>query len=211
MAMQERNLRINEMASRIGMSGQGLRDILSGKSQRPKTDVVVSLAEHLGVSVNWLLSGDGAMAGEPGLAYGKTGTATVPVQFIRLSQRRAFIDARGELRNLTPLEACTLPAFLGLAGPLLAFETGGDTLDSDVRIGDYVVCADESAQLQYLRSGSTYAVLFGEQLVLAKVNNKLQTEGVVELLSSNPSLQPLQVPGGAIDRVYRVVLVWHRL
>jgi transcriptional regulator with XRE-family HTH domain len=214
--VRAKGFRINELASKIGISGQGLRDILSGKSKSPKADVMIAISRELEVSTDWLLHGNGSgTLQEPVALYGKANgrqhDPVAQVSLIGLLQQAAFLAAGGNLSGLQGLQRFSLPGNFALKGEVVAFEVDGDNSHPELKPGSVVICTSETGDMQYLRSGSFYAVVFGGQLTIARVNNKVHPDQIIELQTGVGDFSPIRIRVQDIERLYRVHLVLQRI
>lgn len=217
MLVRAKGLRINELADKIGISGQGLRDILSGKSKSPKADVMIALSRELEVSTDWLLHGDASgVLNEPSVIYGngqlpQKREIQSPIPYISLRVQAAFIAYGGAFTGLEELQRFTLPASLSASAEMIAFEVDGDSTYPELKPGSVVICSAETGDLQYLRSGAFYTVLYSGQLTVARLNNKVQTDKVIELQTSTGDFSPIRVRVSDIQKIYRVHMVLQRI
>jgi transcriptional regulator with XRE-family HTH domain len=214
--VRSRGIRINELAGIIGLSGQGLRDILGGKSKNPKADVVVSLSNYLEVSCDYLLmghesafSGSGATA-ESKVAYLTRGRAPAVQQIIPYVPIRGlstFVEGYEDMSRLDDVQRFSLPEGMSLKGEVIAFEVEGDSMFPDVKSGSLVVCTAETGDVRYLQSGSMYAVVYAGYFSIKRVINRVEADGVLELQPSNQAYTPIRVRVEDVKRLYRVQLV----
>lgn len=214
--MLKKNIRVNEMAERIGLSGQGLRDILSGKSQRPKSDALSILSRELGVSVDWLLNGEPTMAFEPPLAYGaeagSPGAAIklVPVSYISLARVRDFVEHNGDTAAMGGVPKFFLPAPVLDSDRLIAFEADGQSGDARLQIGTVVICTTEAVALDRVRSGHYYVLLHAGELVIARLNNRMHSDNLVEIMPTLEGFSPVPVQAKDVVAIHKVALFLQR-
>lgn len=217
--IRSKGLRINALATKIGLSGQGLRDILSGKSKAPKVDVVMALSQELNVSADWLLfGGDGSKSSQSytgfelreGMAtYGRAKPARSILMVLPQLQEQ-FLRSYPHLDDLAELPRFHLPEQLPIKGEPVAFEVEDDNLAPDIRAGSIVICGAETTELRYLASGHLYAISFAGNFAIRRVNNLMDPEGVLELMAG-PGYAPNRVPAAQVQQVWRVQYVVQRV
>ena len=215
--MREKGFKINPTAKLIGLSGQGLRDILSGDSQSPGTAVVVRLAQLLEVSTDYLLLGQqnagtygGYELAEPAAGYGRASSARpsgIPV--ISVSLYSAYIAANGDLTQLAGVPQLTLPDFLRLDAELIGFEVEDNVLAPDIRQSAVVIASPERDNWRFLPSGHVFVAYFGGRLWVRRLYF-LQEENSIELRTAG-DVPPIRVPLNDVIRLWRVRLVLNRL
>lgn len=208
--MRLRGVKINDLARKVALSGQGMRDILSGKSRSPKGDIIVRLSREFGVSTDWLLTGKGddpldyAVARDGAAGYAKAQLrSTTPVPVINRQQKPAFIQALGDTSKLSDLAQLTLPEQWVQAENCIAIEMTEDVGDC-VKSGSLAICVSETGEMKYVPSGKLYALLFAGHLHVGVVNNKVEADGKLELVTG-PQTKPLAIPLKEIKRAWQVV------
>lgn len=208
--MRLRGVKINDLARKVALSGQGMRDILSGKSRSPKGEIIVRLAREFGVSTDWLLTGKGedpldyAVARDGAAGYAKAQLkATTSVPVVNRQQKPAFIQAVGDAGKLTELSQLSLPEQWVQADNCIAIELTEDVGEC-VKSGSLAICVAETGDLKYVPSGKHYALLFAGHLHVGVVNNKVDADGKLELLT-NTHTKPLAIPLKEVKRAWQVV------
>lgn len=58
---KEKDLSITDFAASIGIHRQRIQDIEAGKVKKVQQDILLKCSEVYGVSLNWLMTGDGEM------------------------------------------------------------------------------------------------------------------------------------------------------
>lgn len=217
--IRSKGLRINALATKIGLSGQGLRDILSGKSKAPKADVVMALAQELNVSTDWLLFGSDNATGaqnfsgfelrEGFASYGRAKPAR-SILMVLLQYQEQFLQSYPHLDGLADLPRFHLPEQFPIKGEPVAFEVEDDNLAPDIRAGSIVICGAEQSDLRYLASGHLYALSFAGHFAIRRVNNLMDTDGVLELMAG-AGYAPNRVPASQVQQVWRVQYVVQRV
>lgn len=210
--MRRKGLRVNEMAEKIGLSGQGLRDILSGKSKRPKSDALIILARELEVSVDWLLNGEPSMAYEPPMAYGaEAGYPGQPLKlahiaFISHQRVRDFVAKGGDISEMNGVVKFFMPSTIVDGQGLVAFEAEGYNGDPRLQNGTVVICSPEEIELERIRSGHYYVVLLANELIIARLNNRMYTDKLVEVMPTLEGFSPVPVRPKDVIALYKVQL-----
>lgn len=214
--MRDKGLKINATARTIGLSGQGLRDILSGDSENPGTGVIIKLARLLEVSTDWLLLGQqpsGGFSGyelaEGGSSYGRRAPAQPLVPVVHLGAQSAFITANCDLSQVSGLQQLMLPELVRPDAELIAFEVEDHALAPDIRQGSIVITAPERDNWRFLPSGQVFVALFGGRLWVRRLYF-MQEENAIELRGSG-DLPPVRVSLNEVIRLWRVRLTLSRL
>lgn len=219
--MRSKRYKINALANKIGISGQGLRDILKGKSISPGVQVINKLSEEFNVSVDYLVNGigtaDGAGQVKEGIsAYSsRVGLNKLkrerPILFVPVRTLPSFIQHYPNLTEVEDLQYFSLPGDIAVRTELIAFEVEGESMAPELKSGSVVVCSAETGNLRYLLSGSIYGVLYAGHFSIKRVINHIDTEGQLELQSSNDKYTPMRVSVNDVQQIWRAILSIHSI
>ncbi len=215
--MRERGFKINPTAKLIGLSGQGLRDILSGDSQSPGTAVIVKLAQLLEVSTDYLLLGQQAAAAysgyelaESSAGYARGTSARAPgIPVISVTMYGPYIAAGCDWSQLNGVQQITLPDFLRFDADLVGFEIEDNALAPDIRQGAVVVASPERDNWRFLPSGHVFVAYFGGRLWVRRLYF-MQEDNSIELRTSG-DVPPIRVALNDVIRLWRARVVINRM
>lgn len=222
MMLQTRGIKINEFAERIGISGQGLRDVLSGKSRHPKANIISAIARQLDVTSDWLLFGSEAYlettaVGEPTLSYKsksmpmKASSLIRPIPIVPLNSYAQFIENGGNLMGLENLQRLSLPETMALTGEAMGFEVEGDSLMPEIKPGSIMVGTVEEGKLAYVKSGHYYAVLYAGHFSIGRILNRIEADKVIDINPANQAFPPIAVKMADIKKIWRLYSVLQRV
>jgi transcriptional regulator with XRE-family HTH domain len=219
--MRAKRFKINALANKIGISGQGLRDILKGKSISPGVQVINKLAEEFNVSVDYLVNGIGTAESMTQVkeslgSYGtRMGINKVkrerPIPFVPVRTFPSFIQHYPNLNEVEDLQYFSLPGDIAIRTELIAFEVEGESMMPELKSGSVVVCSAETGNLRYLLSGSIYGVLYAGHFSIKRVINHIDNEGMLELQSSNDKYTPMKVSVNDVQQIWRAILSIHSI
>jgi phage repressor protein C with HTH and peptisase S24 domain len=135
-----------------------------------------------------------------------------------------FVDARarasfaasflsGATLEHLPLQPYLSKPGLRLPTDAVLIEVEGDSMVPTVMPKDILLIAPvPESEWRYL-SGGIYTVLYGQDHLVVKrvLQNTLATEGILRLISDNPTGGQIDLPGADISSIFRVLAVTRQL
>jgi phage repressor protein C with HTH and peptisase S24 domain len=202
--MKTESIKLKEILSRSGMSARQFSEILGiseGQmsnvlrgNRRPSREVLIRLAEHFNVDLNWLLSNE-----------------TGDTVYIELIDQEAAAGTGVEIDEYAERQTIAVPrSFLGTHKPenLKAITVRGDSMIGEqIFDGDYVLF-DTSKKL----GESIFVVSVGSALLVKRVVTD-EVKKTKTLFSANADYPPRVFTGNECEEVRiagQVIAWWHR-
>lgn len=182
-----------------------IRSYLTG-AVLPKYDFLAAISERLGVSIDWLLTGEGEML--------RTDRDTAENNALRANRYEAlpvydndFTCGFDEVDNGQPVE----PSFY-MDTPLnrsadLWCSVQGKSMIPDLEPGDRI--ALRHCSLDSFEPGHIYAVVLDDLRTVKKLRRVAGNPELLEFISSNPDYGVERFPISRIQQLYRVVGKMH--
>ena len=79
LAIESQNLSLKEAAKACGLSYSSLQNWVGGLRE-PRPEALIAIGSHLGVSIDWLLTGEGAMLRKAGTASSHQSSTALAVE-----------------------------------------------------------------------------------------------------------------------------------
>ena len=186
----------SEFCRRIGRPAQAIKDIVGGKNSAPGFDLIYDiLSSDLGISPNWLLTGEGTM----------------------LNERNTLVPDNTTRLPLIPMEAFAgpgLPAYddervedyyvlSGFKNSDFLIRVKGDSMVPKYNGGDIVACKKVES-IRFLQWNRAYVIYTQSQGVMIKRVRPSEVEGCIKCVSDNEAYLPFDVP---MDDIVSMALV----
>jgi len=185
----------SEFCRRIGRPVQAIKDIVGGKGSSPGFELIYDiLASDLGISPNWLLTGDGGMLdGRTVPPKDTTRLPLIPVEAFAGPGLPSYDDER--IEEFYEIAEFKNSDFL--------IRVKGDSMVPKYSGGDLLACkkVDEPRFLQW---GRAYVICTRSQGVMVKRVQPAEDDGWITCVSDNPKYSPFDVPK---DDIISVALV----
>lgn len=219
-------------ARAIGMTPQGVGDLLSGKKGGPSFSVLQNiLMAYPGVREEWLIFGHEPMyknsflirekelsvvREEEPAPYAGAGPRVLTVQVgpdneenIELVSVRAAAGyaAGGFLQEefIEQLPSFRLPDPAYRNGSFRAFQVSGESMQSTLYNGDWVICRYVERWGRDIRDTFVHVVVTEETVLVKRVSNRLNERGELTLHSDNPAYPVQFIDGAQVREVWVAV------
>lgn len=194
-----------ELARRSGISDRSIRGYIAGETE-PKADVVVRLAVAAGVSVEWLLTGEG----EP-LVTGRGGAPREGYVHLPLYDVRAAagggrsVDEERVVNVLAFREDWIRSELRARPQDLSLIYVEGDSMEPLLRSGDIILVDHTDTEA---RREGIYVMRLDGALVVKQVQRL--PGAVLRLVSANPAYEPFTLRLEGLDESAAIIgrVVW---
>lgn len=104
------------------------------------------------------------------------------------------------------LPSFNLPNFRHRGGTHRCFDISGESMEPTMYSGDQVVCSfvDPQDWKRNLKEHNIYVVVSHNDVVVKRINNHIETEGYIELISDNEDYQPYTLQAEEIVEIWLV-------
>ncbi|RSK50066.1 XRE family transcriptional regulator [Hymenobacter rigui] len=208
-----------------GVSGTSIGNIEEGK-HTPKAESVAAIARKLGISLEWLLFGEGSMlAAAPSSLMTELDSLVPPPVVQHLPPLTVTVDISGDetipiveseatagylaqhmepefLRNL-PMLALPLPEFKN--GTFRAFRVKGRSMYPTLHDGSLVLCRFVDTELETIKDSYVHVVVTYEGIVVKRVYTGRDSVGGLEVRSDNDEFPPYTIKKGEWQQLWCVV------
>lgn len=177
----------SEFCRRIGRPAQAIKDIVGGKGSAPGFDLIYDiLSSDLGISPNWLLTGDGDMLKDKEKPQQSSKTLPlIPIEAFAGPGLPTYEDER--IEDYYTVTDFKQSDFL--------VRVKGDSMSPKFCGGDLVACKSIPAdQTFFIQWGRIYVIYTRSQGVMIKRIQQSEMEGWIKCVSENPKYAPFDVP-----------------
>jgi len=184
----------SEFCRHIKRRTSAIKDIIGGKNTAPSFDLIYDIvSSDLGISPNWLLSGDGPMLKRNEPAQNATRLPLLPMEALAGPGTPNYEDERVE-------DFYTVSEFKNSD---FLIRVKGDSMVPKYNGGDIVACkrVDDVFFLQWNRA---YVIYTRSQGLMIKRVQPSEREGCIKCVSDNVKYAPFDVP---MDDVIQIALV----
>lgn len=126
---------------------------------------------------------------------------------IPVKAKAGYRDQFNDPVYLENLESFSLPGDYFKSGTHRSFEVEGDSMEPVLQNRDIIICSyvDDSALWKYnLRSGYVYVVITQNDIVVKRINNRINEDNCLELLSDNSDYPPIIVKIEDVKEIWSV-------
>jgi len=201
----------SKLASSIGMTPGSFNKYL--QEERTPGGEILTRLYHIGVNINWLLTGDGVI----NYANHKQSELNIPqvvttdragrdnVVLVAAKAAAGYLMGYGDPEYYSNLPSFHLPMLNG--GLYRMFEVSGESMWPNLTSGDYVV-AEFVENWQEMPTRQVYVVICIEQgIIVKRVSNLIKDLGKVLCQSDNPdkeNYKPIELLLPEIKEIWRV-------
>lgn len=126
---------------------------------------------------------------------------------VPITAKAGYNDQYNEKAYLEDLDSYTLPGTYFKNGSYRSFEVEGDSMEPILHQGEIIVCTyvdDRSLWKYNIKSGYVYVVVTDRDIVVKRVQNRLQEDNILELESDNPDYPPIILRSEEIKEIWSV-------
>lgn len=205
-------LNLKEFSAKTGIPYQSLLKYLSGE-RRPTEDNLQKMAIHLGINLNWLLTGEGEMfiqKQEPLVVAKTPSTEDIDKDFVLIP----MVSKISATKGLAPLEDSEVEMKLafrldwirrkGNHTKMSLIRVEGDSMEPTLYSGD-IVLVDGNRNYIDLHGG-IYAILVEDSIMIKRIQ-LLFTEKKLKIISDNPKYEPLIVSPDVIHIIGKIIWI----
>lgn len=190
---------IHAFAQRSGISDSSLRSIVK-RGAMPAADTALQIAELTGVSVQWLVTGEGSQAAAPPVGEA-LGSAHTDLSFIERLDVEASAGAGSLVENEQYLDFIAIQTrYLRHKGinptAVRLLNIRGDSMEPTIRDGD-IALVDTS--ISDIIDNAIYVLAVGNRLLIKRIH--ILMSGALRLISDNPLYPHEDVPANEADFV----------
>lgn len=187
------NLSQNQFAMQLGISQPNFNQIMNGKRAFGK-NLQCRVVAEFGVSLQWLLTGEGSMFREPegnatpvGNAVNAISEQLTPVRFFEVTPTASFVEFCSG--------ASEAPSTIGvqpehgetLDDSYCVFEIFGESMSPQIQPHAKVLCREISPSKWHTLSSGVVAIAYSDKFVIKRIiRNVLNSENYIVLGSDNP-------------------------
>ncbi len=177
----------NALAKRVGISQSGIQRYLKGGE--PTRKMLIALAEGTGVSLTWLMTGEGAMEKISPPDIGNDIYTFVPLYDARCSAGHGAWNERARVLVQLAFTRYSLRKKGLSPSGLACLRVDGDSMTGLLEDGDTVMI---DLSRNALEGEGVYVVLLDDHLYAKRLQR--QFDGSVLIISHNKEYQPMTVP-----------------
>ena len=202
-----------QFALSLEYAPQSLSDILNGKR-----DVTIELlrkaAEKYEINTTYLFTGGGshtqksAIIGSPILTVVTNNELEERIAYVPVSAQAGYGDQLYDKSYMTELPSFSLPGHEFSQGTHRCFDLSGDSMEPMLSSGDKVVCkyVELNPGFDNIKSNHIYVVVTPSSVVVKRIENNIEKEKGLLLISDNDFYKPYLVPAEEIKEIWQVVL-----
>lgn len=197
---------IKQFSRQTGIPYRTLQNYLLGLRE-PTIENISKISTHLGINLNWLLTGEGEIF----IKKPETTPETTPEDFILIPMVSGKISAG---KGLSPIEDAQVEIKLafrkdwikrkGDPSKMSLIRVEGDSMEPTLRSGD-IVLIDGNRNYVDLHGG-IYAIFVLDSIMIKRIQ-LIFTEKKLKIISDNPKYEPIIVSPDEISVIGKVIWI----
>lgn len=196
-------------AMSLDFSPQSLNEILK-KKRNVSVDLIAQASKNYHFNVQYLYTGDGDRFVSPDRQVSDVFEADTKakIRYVPIAAQAGYGGQIHDILVEEELPTFTLPGYEHKRGEHCCFDIAGDSMEPALYAGDKVVCSlvERDFWSSKIKDGLVYIVVTQDSLYAKRVTNKINTKGVLELVSDNSYYASYDLPINQIKEVWQVEL-----
>lgn len=187
----------HQAAEKVSSSAKSWSNWENGISL-PSLDILEGISNLFGQSLDYILLGK-----KNGIAIKESELFSASIPMLDIPAAAGLPYHIGEARFLDDLPVIHWPGEVFKHGQHIAIQITGDSMETVLYSGEWVICKKLDDPISQIRNGNIYVVVTHDGVVAKRVYNTVGDNGSITLHSDNPVYQPYQQPIAEVLQVYQ--------